>query len=100
MLVSEHSRAYELLRHEFKAYCSEGEVLLVRLQHIPRQQSAVLRPLAEAGINVRNAYTVIGEAAESMVCIEPDPPAELLRARELLISHGFELMDGDGQRQG
>jgi hypothetical protein len=53
----------------------------------------VLQHLADAGINVRNAYTVIGELGESLAVLEPDPPSSMARAKDLLSKNGFALVE-------
>jgi hypothetical protein len=92
LLCSPHDSAFTILQGQYKFYCGEKEVLVIKLVNKPNQLAPILSILNAHGINLLNSYTVLSETAEPLVVLEFDNLEKTRYAASRINEAGFTIL--------
>jgi hypothetical protein len=96
LVCDKPNTAFETLHAHYKYYCTQREVLAVRLRDQPGELSRVLEVLSDRALNLTNVYQLEGADGEALVILELASPVETEQAVEALMDKGFSLANGIG----
>lgn len=94
-----HEVAYRVLADHFRYYVLETEVLAVTVEDRPGELELLLTVLANAEINISQAYLSPAPTSRATVVIEPQSPEDLPRAAAMLGESGYELVSTLARRK-
>src|ERR1700683_4990005 len=92
LICDDQKKGYQVLRAHYKYYCTEREVLAIKLRNEPGQLSKALELLQQRSINLANAYQFDVRGGNVVVILEFESPESLDDARDLLSNQKFQLL--------
>ncbi len=92
LIVSDPVQARQALA-EAGFSASETEVLAVEVEDRPGGLAAIIRCLADAGINIEYLYAFVGKSGEKAIVVLRSEDTE--RAREVLLQNNVTLLTGE-----
>ena len=97
ILCDPHLQAFEILRREYRYYCSEKKVLIVEVQHVPGALSRILSVLALNEINLENSYQALLPTDRIIVVLELRDRTATAEAERLLLAQEFNVLEKQPQ---
>lgn len=84
ILVTNHEKAFFLLKDKYKNRVAEKEVLIASVPNTPGKLLPLLEAIATENISVRTSYQAVSETGMALIVIELNNPEERMKASALL----------------
>jgi hypothetical protein len=93
LLCDPHQTAFEILKRQYRFYCNQKKVLVIRADHVPGELSRMLDCLAEQDLNLESSYQAIlfKRDMSILIVLELKDREATERAEEILIEAGFDV---------
>jgi len=88
-----HDKAFCVAREQYRTYCSQRKVIVVRIANSPGQLFKILEVLSEKSFNIANSYQIGGKLNNALVIIELLKEDDFHICKNLLKNEGIDVLE-------